>query len=160
MSSSYGSRAKPSNESIGMALMSSRVGWVRGMVSKAVNGGSGDAMSPKWSLPQLDAESLKTESALWTSQFSAMAGRGGVGEVERIEDPELESWRRACNRSWNPWNWPGLVVGGRIPMCSGLETVLLLLRGLTGSYSQRRPRSKQRSQDGRSSLHFFFFSLL
>ena len=45
-------------------------------------------------------------------------------------------------------------------MCSGLETVLLLLRGLTGSYSQRRPLSRQRSQEGRSSLHFFFFSLL
>ena len=45
-------------------------------------------------------------------------------------------------------------------MCSGLETVLLLFRGLTGSYSQRSPLSRQRSHDGRSSLHFFFFSLL
>ena len=45
-------------------------------------------------------------------------------------------------------------------MCSGLETVLLLLRGLTGSYSHLKPRSRQRSHWGRSSLHFFFFSLL
>ena len=48
-------------------------------------------MSPKVSLPQLEAESLKTESALWTSQPSAIAGRDGVGEFERIEEPELES---------------------------------------------------------------------
>ena len=47
-----------------------------------------------------------------------------------------------------------------MPMCSGLETVLLLLRGLTGSYSHLKPRSRQRSHCGRSSLHFFFFSLL
>ena len=45
-------------------------------------------------------------------------------------------------------------------MCSGLETVLLLFRGLTGSYSHLKPRSRQRSHCGRSSLHFFFFSLL
>lgn len=45
-------------------------------------------------------------------------------------------------------------------MGSGFDTVLLLLRGLTGSYSHRRPRSRQRSHCGRSSLHFFFFSLL
>lgn len=48
-------------------------------------------MSVKVSLPQLDAESLKTECALCTSQFSAMAGRGGVGEPEKMEDAELES---------------------------------------------------------------------
>ena len=47
-----------------------------------------------------------------------------------------------------------------MPMCSGLETVLLLFRGLTGSYSHLKPRSRQRSHCGRSSLHFFFFSLL
>lgn len=45
-------------------------------------------------------------------------------------------------------------------MCSGLETVLLLFRGLTGSYSHLKPRSRHRSHWGRSSLHFFFFSLL
>lgn len=48
-------------------------------------------MSPKVSLPQLDAESLKTESAEWISQFSAIAGRGGVGDPDNIEEPELES---------------------------------------------------------------------
>lgn len=48
-------------------------------------------MSPKASLPQLEAESLNTESALWTSQFSAMAGSGGVGDPDRIDEPELES---------------------------------------------------------------------
>ena len=53
-----------------------------------------------------------------------------------------------------------MVVGGLIPICSGFETVLLRFRGFTGSYSQRRPRSRQRSHCGRSSLHFFFFSLL
>lgn len=47
-----------------------------------------------------------------------------------------------------------------MPMCSGLDTVLLLFRGLTGSYSHLKPRSRQRSHCGRSSLHFFFFSLL
>lgn len=45
-------------------------------------------------------------------------------------------------------------------MFSGFEAVLLLLRGLTGSYSHRRPLSRHRSHCGRSSLHFFFFSLL
>ena len=47
-----------------------------------------------------------------------------------------------------------------MPICSGLETVLLLFRGLTGSYSHLKPRSRHRSHCGRSSLHFFFFSLL
>lgn len=47
-----------------------------------------------------------------------------------------------------------------MPICSGLETVLLLFRGLTGSYSHLKPLSRQRSHCGRSSLHFFFFSLL
>ena len=69
------------------------------MLSKEVKGGRGEPMSEKWSLPQLDAVSLKTESALWTSQFSAIAGRGGVGDVERMEEPELESCRRACSLS-------------------------------------------------------------
>lgn len=48
-------------------------------------------MSPKVSLPQLEAESLKTESAEWISQFSAIAGRGGVGDPDKMEEPELES---------------------------------------------------------------------
>lgn len=48
-------------------------------------------MSPKVSLPQLEAESLKTESAEWISQFSAMAGSGGVGDPDKMEEPELES---------------------------------------------------------------------
>jgi len=143
-----------------ICLTSSRVGCVRAKVSKDVNGGKGEFISPKWSLPQLDAESLKTESALWTSQFSAIAGRDGVGDPERMEEPELESWRKVCSRSWNPKCWPGFVVGGLMPMCSGLETVLLLFRGLTGSYPHLRPLSRQRSHWGRSSLHFFFFSLL
>lgn len=112
------------------------------------------------SLPQLEVESLKTDSALRTSQFSAIAGRGEFIEVENIDEAELESCRRAAKRLWNPGRcWPGAVVGGRIPMCSGFETVLLL-RGLTGSYSHRRPLSRHRSHCGRSSLHFFFFSLL
>ena len=48
-------------------------------------------MSAKESLPQLEAESLNTECALWTSQFSAMAGKGGVGDPVNPEEPELES---------------------------------------------------------------------
>ena len=64
-------------------------------LSKESNGGSGEFISRMVSLPQLDAESLKTECALCISQFSAIAGRGGVGETERMEDPELESCLRA-----------------------------------------------------------------
>lgn len=64
---------------------------MRAKVSREVKGGRGEFMSPKVSLPQLEAESLKTESALWISQFSAMAGRGGVGDPERMDEPELES---------------------------------------------------------------------
>ena len=56
-------------------------------------------MSVNVSLPQLDAVSLKTECALWISQFSAIAGSGGVGEPDKIEEPELESWRSACSLS-------------------------------------------------------------
>ena len=74
----------------------------RAKLSRDVNGGSGEFMSPKVSLPQLEAESLKTESALWISQFSAIAGSGGVGEPERMEEPELESCRSACSLSWKP----------------------------------------------------------
>ena len=93
-SSSYGSLAKPSSGSIGMDLISSNVGCVGWMLSNEVNGGRGYPMSGS-SLPHLDSESLKTESALCTSQFSAIAGSGGVGEAERMDEPELESWRRA-----------------------------------------------------------------
>lgn len=141
-------------------LTSCKPGALRAKLSRASKGGSGELIFVKVMLPQPEAESLKTDCALRTSQFSAIAGRGEFIETESIDEAQLESCRRAAKRSWSPGRcWLGAVVGGRIPMCSGFETVLLL-RGLTGSYSHRRPLSRHRSHCGRSSLHFFFFLLL
>lgn len=82
---------KPSSGSIWICFTWSRLGECRAKLSRDVKGGRGEFMSPKVSLPQLEAESLKTESAEWISQFSAIAGRGGVGDPDNMEEPELES---------------------------------------------------------------------
>ena len=61
ISSSYGSLAKPSRGSIWSCLTSCNSGAERAKLSRESNGGSGEFMSVNVSLPQLEAESLKTE---------------------------------------------------------------------------------------------------
>ena len=101
--------------------------------------------------------------ALRISQLSSMAASlDGVGEVEIEDMPELGSCRSACRRDRKPALMVE-VVGGMCSVGAVIsegEMVRRRLRGLIGSYSHLRPRSTQRSHEGRSSLHFFFFSLL
>ena len=103
----------------------------------------------------------ESSNALWTSQPSAIASSVGAGGRDEVESPESGVCLKACNRELNPWFMDETGDTCMVPDAAPLgEIVRLLLRGLMGSYSQSRPLSIQRSHEGRSSLHFFFFSLL
>lgn len=99
ISSSKSSFANPSRGSICRGLTSPTSGAPLEKPSKGLKGGSGEPISRSVSLPQLEAELEKTECALCASQFSAIAGNGGVGEPDKMEDPELEFCRNACSLS-------------------------------------------------------------
>ena len=89
-----------------------------------------------------------------------MASSVGAGGREEVQSPNGPC-RNACKRDENPRLTEEAGLTCIVPDAAPFgEIVRLLLRGLMGSYSQSNPLSMQRSHDGRSSLHFFFFSLL